>query len=815
MLHARCFAAALLLAVLALTPCLQADDTRAERERVVSEIRATRVNPEAPIIDGDLSDPFWQTHEFEMARDFIQSTPHEGEAATESTVVAIGYDDDALYAAFWNYDSQPDKIKRQLARRDRYTDADRVQILLDTYHDHQTGYLFLVNAAGSQRDFRLYSDVNMDMSWDAVWEAETKLQPWGWSAEFRIPYSCLRFSEKDIHTWGLNFIRTLSREAESSYWAFTPSSEGGVVSKFGHLTGLTGIKPATHLEVLPYTVSRLNTETKNQGNTDGRDFAGDIGLDLKYGISSNLVLDATINPDFGQVELDRPVLNLSSFETFYEEKRPFFLEGANLFSTSFDMFYSRRIGRSPRGWPDGVDYYTDRPSITTILGAGKLTGKISGKTSIAILNAVTQEETAEYVDESGIKREAVIEPKADYSVVRVTRDILNGSSVGIMGTAVTQETVHPAMTAGIDWRIFTNDAAWGVSGQAVTSRVDSENTGFGLDMTGEKAAGKHVRGALGIELYDPNLDLNDVGFLYRNDRREGWCWLQYYTQEEWWIFRKTWNNLNGYAEWNYNGDRIGIGWNVNSSFEFMNYWYLSGGVNQNLERWDDRETRGNGLWNNPSSWGWWASLSSDSRKPITFNINPGSGENRYGEWWANYIGFEIRPKSNMEFSIGANYVRGFSQTRWIDNLNDPETGETVSIFADLDQDEITPRISACVNFTRDLTLQFSGQMLISSLDHKNYRRYIGNESYRPLDGIATEEQLEEANDYSFRAFNSTMVLRWEYRPGSTLYAVWTQARQGIGEYNDLDFRRDVDQLFSRDAYGENVFLIKANYWFNI
>ncbi len=801
------------------------------------EITATRINPHVPIIDGDLSDLVWKDHEFDYARSFRQIEPDEGEAATESTLVAIAYDDEALYVAFWCYDSEPDKIVQQLVRRDRGTNSDLVTVRIDPYHDHQTGYRFDVNSAGVLVDDRLYNDTDLDCSWDGVWDAAAKLQPWGWSAEYKIPFSCIRFSEKDDQTWGLNVTRYIARKQESAWWAFSPSTEGGVVSTFGHLRGLKGIKPTRHFEILPYAVSSLNTEPKHAGNTDGKDFLGNLGIDAKYGISSDLVLDATINPDFGQVELDRPVLNLSSFETFYEEKRPFFLEGANLFSTPFELFYSRRIGHPPRGDPDeDLLYCTDRPKSTTILGAGKITGKLDNKTSLAILTAFTQEECADYSIEKlrfierdnnsidtltdTLSRETVVEPFANYTVFRVQREILKSSSVGFMGTLAAQNEYHPATAGGLDWRLYTNDGVWGMCGQIVTSKINDEKAGFGFDGMFEKVAGKHVRGTLGIEIYDPHLDLNKLGFLRRNNWREGWLWVQYRTQEDWFVIRNTWNNFNISSGWNYNGDNLNLGWNFNTQIEFLNGWSLGGGFNQNMEVWDDHETRDNGLWNKPSAWSWWSSFNTDSRKPVWFNINPGSGENRYGSWWANYIGVGVRPRSNIELDIGVNYMRGFGQTIWIDNLTDTITGEPVSVFADLDQDEITPRITANINLTRDLSFQFSGQMLISALDYRNHKGYAGNETYFRLrdnhfEKDLSDDERDDWGDGNYRAFNSTMVMRWEYRPGSTLYIVWTQAREDFAAPNNIEFDRDFRGIFSSETPADNVFLIKASYWLNI
>ncbi|MCD6161163.1 MAG: carbohydrate binding family 9 domain-containing protein [candidate division Zixibacteria bacterium] len=803
-------------------------------EKIVRELRATRINPNPPVINGDLNDEVWLGDNLDLAKDFIQREPDEGKAATESTVVAVAYDDDALYFAFWCYDSEPDKIARQLVRRDRWGDSDIITVRLDPYHDHQTGYRFDVSAAGVQRDCRLYNDTWSDYSWDSVWESDVKAQPWGWSAEIRIPFHCLRFTEKDEHTWGMNVTRYISRRNESPWWAFSPSAEGGFVSRFGHLTGLKGIKPSRHIEILPYAVSGIELEPTDQGNPDGRDYMKNVGFDFKYGLSSNLILDAAINPDFGQVELDRPVLNLSTYETYYEEKRPFFVEGANLFDTRFGLFYSRRIGRPPRGDIDDVDndtydpkfdYYTHYPKSTTILGAAKITGKLESGTSIAFLNAVTQEEIAKYdtvlskpyediytstahskrllaaAEESSRNNlEGIVEPIANYSAFRLQQDILSKSSIGGMITLASQDKRNPVTTGGVDWRLFTKNGKWEVSGQTVFSRVDNENTGYGFDGKIEKAAGESFRGAIGVNIKDTHLDLNRLGYLSRNDEKGGWMWLQYRTNDDWWIVRNSWNNFNTYAEWNSDDYNLSKGWNVNSCFDFINNWTLCGGYDMQFGEYNDLETRGNGVWKRPSSWGWWMSLNTDERKKVSFNWNPGSGHARYGSWRANWISVGYRPASNMEFEIGTNYVRGFNQIIWVENDDDN------SIFADMNQDEIVLSLTASIMFTRDLSCQLSGQGYISGIDYQDYRRYLSGENYEPY-------ELDE-EDFHYSALNSTLIIRWEYIPGSTMYFVWTRSMSDWNNsLNDIYLRRDMEKLFSGDA--DNVFLIKTSYWWNL
>lgn len=798
------------LIFLLITVSAAAQESSSEN-RVVPELRAERVNPHAPVIDGLLDDSVWIKKELDRARGFIQRSPDEGVPASESTLVAVAYDDAALYVAFWNFDREPEAVARQLVRRDRYSEADRAIIRIDPYHDHQTGFEFTANASGVQEDARIYNDNNMDYSWDAVWECAVKAQPWGWSAEFRIPYHCLRFNDQEEQTWGIDFARVINRHNEGDRWAFTPSSEGGFASNFGHLTGLKGIKPARHLEVLPYVVSSLETEAKHAGNPDGKAYPANMGFDVKYGISSNLILDATINPDFGQVELDAPVLNLSSFETYFPERRPFFLEGDDLYRSEFTLFYSRRIGRAPYNDVDDpdLDYYTDYPKSTTILGAAKLTGKVGNGTNIALLNAMTDKETAEYVTTDGVSKTGVVEPRGNYSVFRIKQDVLNNSNVGGMLTVASRDGRHPAVTGGADWRINFDNNSWCFRGQTIFSRVDPEETGFGLDFTIEKSAGKHIRGAVGGLIKDPHLQINHLGFTSRNDYRYGFGWLQYRTQDDWWIFRNTWNNLNYWRAFNYAGDDISNGGNWNFHCEFTNYWSLGGGVSMQAEKYSDVETRGNGLWewNDYPTYSWWASLNTDSRKELSININPGSGSDRGGSWWANYIGVSYRPSSSVELSVGANYHRTFSGLRWVENLGD------TAVFATLDKDEFTPRATASVMIHRNLSVQLSARTVIAALDYRRPERYLGGQDYEQIQVAEEAEDNEDYYDYKYVALNSTLLMRWEYAPGSTLYLVWTRSGSDVTDDRRLDFSDDFRQLFSADS--DNVFLIKASYWLNI
>jgi len=799
------------------------DNSPAEKERIVPEVRAMRANPHSPVIDGFLNDDIWRNQNLDFIRDFTQREPDEGKAATESTVVAVVYDDDAIYFAFWCYDSEPDKIIRQLTRRDRGTESDQVYVRLDPYHDHQSGYCFNVNSSGVQIDRRYYNGDCVDDAWDAVWSVAVQPQSWGWSAEFKIPYHCLRFGIKEEHTWGVDFVRTICRKAENVRWAFTPLADGGFVSNFGHLTGLKDIKPAGRLELLPHIVSSADFEPKDLGNPDGRNYMGNVGVDFKYGLSSNLTLDATINPDFGQVELDNPVLNLSTFETYYSEKRPFFMEGADLFEAEYAMFYSRRIGRTPSNDVDNDNliYYTDYPEGTTILGAAKLTGKLSTGTSIAFLNAITDEETAKYaaenleldstligdsyhVDTLSIDTsfgEGIVEPRASYTVLRIKQDVFKNSSIGAILTTVGQETRHPAYTGGIDWRLRTNNSAWCFRGQTIFSRVDNENVGYAADLVIEKTSGKHIRGALGSVIKNPDLQINRMGYTRRNDVKNGWFWIQYRTTDDWWIVRNSWNNINLSADWNFDGYNIGRHFNFNNCIQFKNNWYGGVGFFQNFGDYDDRERRGNGLWRLPRSWHTSIWFDTDERRKISYEFDYIYGNSFTAPWWMIEMLCRFRPASNIELILCGEYTHDFNQLKWIDNPDD-----TTSVFADKNQNILTIDASIGVVFRHNLSCQLSACGLLTGLNYFDYRRYLGSFNY-------TADHSGYNENYNYTALNSTFLLRWEYLPGSTLYLVWTRSRTEKDEsVNDLTFWRDFKRLFKGDS--DNIFLMKISYWLN-
>jgi hypothetical protein len=762
-------------------------------------------------IDGVIDEDVWQLAP--RSGDFIQYEPDEGEPASEQTFVRVAFDDEALFVAFECFDSEPDKIIRRLTRRDRYIEGDLVNLIIDSHHDHQTAYAFVLYASGTQRDVYYYNDDWSNDNWDAVWEGRTKVHDWGWVAEFKIPFSCLRYSCEDDPVWGIYFSRRVSRKSELDRWLYIPSSVSGFVSHFGHLEGLCDLSRSNRIEVLPYAVSYAETEPKHSGNPDGRDFSGNAGFDLKYGLTSSMTLNATVNPDFGQVEQDETVLNLSTFETWYPEKRPFFLEGAQIFETYYDLFYSRRIGRPPSTWPDDVDYYTNRPAGTTILGAAKVTGKTSGGTSIGILGSMTQKEHADYVDTLGYNRNALIEPRASFLVARLKQDVLENSEIGVMGTAVNQDSFDPAYTGGVDWRIRFLDGDYLTDGHVVGSWTGPDESGQGAMLGLQKSGGEHWHGSIRGDYRSRELDLNRMGFLGRADYQDYWLWVQYRTTEPWWITRRMWHNINVNYAANLGGVPLSRGGNYNNYIELKNYWYIGMGTWQDYATtYSDLETRGGPPSPIPIGQNAWVSVETDTRKSYMASINVSAGDTWDGQYYSVSTYFEFRPRSNIQLSAGPTFRSDWNVSRWLGNTEDEAGERDQEIFGEQASKRLDMTVRGTINFTRDISLQLYAQPFMASVDYGNFKVLVPPDDYEYVGKDIYDEEVEQP-DFTWASFNSNMVLRWEYRPGSTLFFVWAHTRDTTTGFGNFEMDRNWDDLFASAA--TNTFLIKLNYWLTL
>jgi hypothetical protein len=848
----------------------------------------SKVNPAKPMIDGRLDEEVWKSVPWGGA--FVQHEPHEGDPPTQQTRFKILYDDEYLYVGFRCCDTDCDKIVRRVTRRDT-EDGDRVGIHLDTYFDHRTAFVFTITAAGVKIDEVASEDGdNWDNSWDPVWSVEVAEDDSGWTAEARIPFSQLRFGSNKEQVWGLQFHRYLHRKEEFSSWQHVPQDAPGWVSCFGELHGLTGIKSSRRIELLPYTVGQVERFLKEEGNPFATGSLEKLsgGLDGKLGVTSDLTLDFTVNPDFGQVEADPSVLNLSAFETFYHEKRPFFIEGKSILDfgitpgdspySNDTPFYSRRVGRFPHHWPDtDDDEYLDMPQNTSIIGAAKLSGKTRSGLSVGVLDAVTARETAE-IDLNGNRRTEEVEPLTNYFTARVRQDYDQGNTVvGGIVTAIHRDLGAPelnylhrnAYTGGVDVSHSWADRTYSVDLSTVFSHVrgstealletqtssvhyfqrpdadylqmDSTATsmsGHGGSLTFSKSGSGHISYALSSNWRSPGLDLNDMGFLNRADANMNFVWVGYRIWDPVSIFRRININLNGWNGLNFDPEILFSGGNINGSAQFTNYWGVSGGINRDQEGLSMHALRGGPMLKYPGSWNNWFFAHTDGRKQVEFWVS--GSYNWSDDGFSSYRqispGLSWQPSNALSLSADPSYSINKDHLMYVDTA-ELDDGDRY-IMASLAQKTFSLTFRANYSLTPELSIQYYGQPFISVGKYREFKQisntpradpyedrfneftsdqltyYADDEMYgvdEDVDG--SDDYYFDKPDFNFREFRSNLVVRWEYRPGSTLYVVWSQGRSEYEVNGDFGFGKDMRALF--DTYPGNTFLVKINHWFSL
>jgi hypothetical protein len=812
-------------------------------------------NTMAVALDGELTDDAWSL--VTPATEFVQREPREGAAPSQRTEIRVLYDKSFLYVAVRALDTEPGRIVGIRTRRDLESPSDWIRVVIDSYHDRRTAYEFAVNPAGVKRDAYWFADGDQDTSWDAVWDVSVARKPDGWSAEFRIPFSQLRFEPGKADTFGLAVLREIGRMRETSAWPLIAKSRSGFVSQFGDLRGLKLIGAPKRLELMPYTVGQVETSPVSTGDPfqSSPDPGGSVGADIKYALTPGLTMTATINPDFGQVEADPAVVNLTAFETFYQERRPFFVEGSGNFAFDLDcndgrctgLFYSRRIGRQPHGSPDVPDDgYVSAPAQTTILGAAKLTGR-AGPFSIGGLSAFTAPEVAQIA--SGTERwQQRVEPFSAYTVLQAKREWRNQSSLGFMFTNTARRLTDDvrslpgsATTGGVngDWRL--KDARYAVRGHwaGSTIRGDAEAidaiqqnavhnlqrpdadhfiydpsrtslNGHAGMLSLQKIGGSRVRFSFSGDYKTPGFDINDVGYLRRADQvmQSGWVQIRWDTPTTW--YRQLRFNLNQWAGWNTGGDRRLLGSNVNAHIVFTSNWSAGGGVTLEGAGYDDRATRGGPAMTSKQGSTVWCYVESDSRKAVSgvvsgFRFRDESGSSM------NSIQPELtwRPTSFLSLTGGLVFETTDEDSQWVENVAGPSS--THYVFGRIEQ--TTASLSARVNYTisPNVSLQLYAQPFVSAGAYSGFRELSAPRA-TPYAAQLSPYPYEGNPDFNYKSFRMTNVLRWEYKPGSVLYVVWQQGREDVASQGQFDGRRDFGQVFGLPA--SNVFLVKASYWFN-
>ncbi len=808
-----------------------------------------------PVLDGRDDDEVWRSAQ--PITEFVEFDPDEGKPARFQTMAKVAYDEHNFYVFIRAFDPEPQKIQKILARRDVRPPTDQLKIVIDSYHDRRTGYEFAVSPAGVKRDYSISNDGNEDDAWDGVWDVATIVDSLGWTAEFRIPLSQLRYGNEASHTFGFGIWRDIERFKERVSWPLYHRNQNGFVSQLGEVVGITGISSPRRLEAAPYFVTK-NVSVPTAAGFD-RDQRFTAGADFKYGVTSNLTLDGTINPDFGQVEADPSVLNLGAFETFFQERRPFFIEGNGLLRFNLNcnavkdcgsenLFYSRRIGRSPQL----SDVYGDAtsPTASTILGAAKLTGRLPSGLSVGVLDAVTQRQT-------GIAG-ATIEPATNYAVVRATQDLRNGETgIGVILTDVKRDQDpwtwtllrSSALVGGTDLRhrfhkgMFEFDASMTASritgspaAIALTQqssvhgyqrpddnlRFDSTRTSLSGDaeqLRFGKFGGDRTYFETSVQRVSPGYEVNDLGFQQRADWQEQATWAQLHWNKPNGVFNRLFWNFNEWNDWTTGGLPLEHAVNTNVHTELANHWWLhvGGTAGQLGTAYCDRCSRGGPALRVSRYVSPWGGFGGDQRKvlvPYLF-MNYWSGDEGRSFFLNVSPELDLRVSSQWTTSVSASISRNRDNTQWFGNFTD-STSVTHYTFAHLEQRTVS--LTWRVDFTAspNLTLQVYASPFVSKGQYSDLREIATARAEHYADRFRPYGDTAVANNpggFNFKQFRSTTVVRWEYQPGSTIFLVWTQGRQDVEPvYGIRTFGGDFRRLFQ--SHPDNTFLIKVSHWFD-
>jgi hypothetical protein len=886
-------------------------------------------------LDGRLDEAAWRTAS--PVSGFKQIDPNEGQPVSERTEVYIAYDAEALYVAARLHDGGP--VSRRLVRRDAVVnDSDWFSVALDSYHDHLTAFRFWVNPEGVRRDELLTSGGSRssgaaggagggagtgggaagssflerggqaDASWEPIWAAAAAVTDSGWTAEMRIPFSQLRYGREQAQTWGLQLERRIARKQEQAFFAFTPKNQPAGVALFGHLEGIQTRAAQKRLEIAPYAFGRLFYRSLVPQSTavafgnpfqQKSELSGGVGTDLKYRLTSNFTLDATLNPDFGQVELDPAVVNLTAFETRFEEKRPFFVEGAEIlrFGTAVQgnpeggppqLVYSRRIGRAPQlAVPRGA-VYSDAPETTTILGAAKLTGRTGKGWSVGLLQAVTQHEEAVYIDPTQQQGTAVVEPLANYLAARLRRDVNGGrATFGALATAVNRRLDaatelsalrSAAYSGGVDFRKETSDRVWSLFGTLSASHIrgstaaisaaqrasarylqrpDADYLDFdpaATSMSGYRAqvdAGKRAGAWIwntAVTATSPGYEINDIGFQLNSDRILLDPNISYERNRPGGLFRRWSARFGPDFDLNYGGNLVRAISMLNLQGQLLNYWTPSVRLNYVAPVMSDRLTRGGPLARLPSGWVAGASLSSDPRQRYTLNggFTRTWDAAKMRQTQAN-LSLGFKPASNWDIQIGPNLSTTYLPAQYVTTVVDATATGTFGsryVFAGLDQTTLGIDTRVNVTFTPSLSLEMYAQPFFSSNDFGPLKELRAPRTYDFLQygtdvGTTTREAgardlidpdgagparpfRVDDRDFNLNSLRGNAVLRWEWRPGSTMFLVWQQDRAGrLGatdaelqgrDFGSFDVRQNLDDLWATRPV--NVLVFKVSYWLN-
>lgn len=846
--------------------------TTAAREEFARRVyETTRLVGAAPRIDGQLDDAAWQVGTW--ASDFSQAEPHEGRPASKPTSLKILYDDRYLYIAIRAHDPEVRSLRRLRGKRDEQT-GDMVGIAFDSYRDFRTAFQFDVTSGGSKVDLARLNDVE-DTSWNAVWDVRVGQEADAWVAEYRIPLSQVRYSKDRNQVWGLHSWRRIDHLQEESHWQLIPEDNRGYVYSFGELRGITDLPRSRRIEILPYLSGKYATTEEIPGNPyrTGSETVIEGGLDAKIGLSSNFTLDLSINPDFGQVEADPSEINLNTFETLLEERRPFFLEGKSILEFGFgdvtQVFYPRRIGRAPSLTASGPGF-VDAPAVTRILGAAKVTGKTPGGLSVGLLLAQTDEERAR-ISLNGAETRVVVEPATNFSVVRMEQALNEGATRfgGILtATRRSLEAGLPGLmteagyTAGIDLLHYWGNRTYYVDFTLIGSRVegskaaitdlqtklvhnfarpDAENLDVDFDATylqgtgGEFIIGKSSNGnwryRTSVDWRSPGFELNDIGYQRAADQLKHEVQLSYVNTRPGPRLRRYNVTFDYAGRYDFSLDEIQKDFTVNSSVTSNRNWIYTARTSYRTEVLDHRILRGGNALLTPDSITFSGTVTTDRSKPRDYRGEFSHAVSSDGLSHTTRLGttFSTRLRDRVNVQAELSYINAASDLQYVRTVN--TGGIRRDIMGHLDQQTLTAELRFDVNITPQLSLSFYGSPFLSAGEYTDFkrvtnsrasdyddrfRRLAGNVAYNPatntytVTGDGTPYSFGN-RDFNLREFKSNVVLRWEYKAGSTAFFVWSQNRTDPFVSGDFSPGTEYQRLFS--ARPDNTFVVKFSYWF--
>ncbi|MEO7455135.1 MAG: DUF5916 domain-containing protein [Gemmatimonadaceae bacterium] len=744
------------------------------------------------VVDGRLDDAAWAVAQ--PTSDFVQAYPQPGAKAPDQTEVRVLYDDDAIYVGIRMFDAHPDSIASGLARRDATAAtgiySDWVHLIIDSYHDRRTAFRFSTTPRGVQKDVYTYNDGSEDTNWDAVWEVGTRVDSLGWVAEYRIPLSQLRFGGDSTsgagRVWGFQVQRDVARRNERDTWTPWSPQDGAFVSRFGDLVGLQGIKVPARLEVTPYVSTTVTRAPGSDANPfyDRTHNKPSVGGDLKYGLPKGLTLSATINPDFGQVEVDPAVVNLSAFETSFPEKRPFFLEGSDVFAFGqvvrqndyggHTFLYSRRIGRQPQLGVPGGSAYADVPVQTTIATAAKVTGK-SGPWTVGVLDAVTTEQDAQVLTSSGLRYKRPVEPLTNYFAGRLKRDFRGGATtVGAMfertDRSISGDTIFSpylrtnATFGGVDFEHDMAKRTWIASGflagslvdgsrQAIAAtqrvsnhyfqRPDSAETGVSYDTTrttlggyiGEVALAKQGAnfGSIAFKASSPGLEINDIGL----QGRTGYTALSTLVGHQDFKAGKIFRSWSAFVfqndAFNYGGKGIYHGYAGRANGTFNNLWNAGLGLTISPDFYDEVLLRGGPEGKQPSIWQLNGNVSTDSRRRAVLGLNGTYVQDKLGGMYSQ-MGFSVdmKPSSNIRINFSPAYNRLFDTEQLVRTVVDPLATSTYGrryVIGALSQSTLSLETRLDITLTPQLSFVTYIQPFVSTGHYDDYKELLTAGTY--------------------------------------------------------------------------------------